>query len=360
MQLLKASILFILIIHTFAVHGESTAELKGEPLKVAVYISPPFGFFTPDSLLTGFSIELWEDIAKELDMEYQYFPTDMEGLLGGIVDGAYDMALGAITITPLREELVDFTHALNPSGTGFAVSLEDKKSSFLIVWKPILINLLRLMGILFIGIMISGILVWLVESRCNSALKHERRIMNPGEGIWWAIVTMSTVGYGDKVPLSYPGKAIAIIWILTSILLVALFTAKASSIFTVSNLELQINSESDLRNCRVGAAIKSSGEEYCIHRNIQYYPYSTIEEAIDDLLRENLDAVVSNIPVLKYLKHSIYRDQIEISPKYLLHNNMGIALPQGSPLKESINRVLLQKVSEPNWKSLMEKYLGDY
>ena len=170
---------------------------------------------------------------------------------------------------------------------------------------------------------------------------------------------MSTVGYGDKVPLSRIGKVIAIVWIFTSIILVALFTAKASSIFTITKMEFEIKNEADLRQSRIGAASKSSGEEYCIRRNIQYYPYETVENAIEDLIRGNLDAVVSNVPVIKYLKHHIYHEQIEISPRYLLHNNMGIALPHNSEFKEPINRVLLQQVSEPNWKAVLEKYLGE-
>lgn len=329
------------------------------PLKIAVYISPPLGMILGDSTYTGLSVEIWEEIAKELDVDYRYYPTDMEGLLVGLQEGKYDLAIGAITITPYREESVDFTHAVNPSGTGFAVAHASEKSAFLLFWKPILINLLQLLGILFIGIVISGFLIWLAESRFNPNFKHEKRIMGLGDSLWWAIVTMSTVGYGDKVPLSRIGKVIAIAWIFTSIILVALFTAKASSIFTVTKMEFEIKNEMDLRQSRVGVAIKSSGEEYCIRRNIQHFQYETVDEAIEDLIRGNLDAVVSNIPVIKYLKHQKYHNQIEICPRYLLHNNMGIALPPGSNLKEPINRVLLHQISEPNWKSVIEKYLGE-
>jgi ABC-type amino acid transport substrate-binding protein len=331
-----------------------------ETIRVAVYVSPPFGIINADSTYEGLAVEIWDEIADELNLNYSYYPTNMEGLLIGLNDGTYDVAIGAITITPHREKIVDFSHALNPSGTGFAVSSHNYRSSFSAYWRPITTSLLRLLGMLFIGIVIFGLLIWIIETKLHKKTSHEKRIGNMGESLWWAIVTMSTVGYGDKVPLSRLGKTVAVIWIFTSIILVALFTARASSIFTITELDLKIQSESDLRNSRVGVAINSSGEEYCIRRNIHYYSYPNVEEALNDVTNGYLDAVVSNVPVLMYLKNTVFKDQIEISPQFLLKNNMGIALTPGSQLKEPINRILLQKVSEPNWRANIERYLGKY
>ena len=50
-----------------------------------------------------------------------------------------------------------------------------------------------------------------------------------GESMWWAVVTMTTVGYGDKYPTSGGGRIIAIVLMYSSLVLVALFTATISS-----------------------------------------------------------------------------------------------------------------------------------
>ena len=350
----------ILFLFPLLIGSYLTFSAEDDVIRVAVYISPPFGMLAPDSTFEGLAVEIWDEIADEIGLDYKYFPTTMDGLLKGLNDGTYDAAIGAITITPHREKLVDFTHAVNPSGTGFAVSAHNFRSSFATYWQPIALSLIRLLGMLFIGIMFFGVLIWIVETKLHKKSNHDKKIGDMWESLWWAIVTMSTVGYGDKVPLSRSGKGIAVIWIITSIMLVALFTARASSIFTITELELQIQTESDLRNSRVGVAVNSSGEEYCKRRNINYYPYPDVEKALDDVTGGYLDAVVSNVPVLMYMKNTTYQDQIEIAPQYLLKNNMGIALTPGSPLKESINRVLLQKVSEPNWRDNIERYLGQY
>ena len=52
-----------------------------------------------------------------------------------------------------------------------------------------------------------------------------------GDGIWWAVVTMTTVGYGDRYPVTTPGRVIGVVLMFSSIVLVSLFTATVSSIF---------------------------------------------------------------------------------------------------------------------------------
>ena len=52
-----------------------------------------------------------------------------------------------------------------------------------------------------------------------------------GNGVWWAIVTASTVGYGDIAPSTLPGRLIAIILMLTGIGLVSTLAASITTYF---------------------------------------------------------------------------------------------------------------------------------
>lgn len=56
-------------------------------------------------------------------------------------------------------------------------------------------------------------------------------ISDPWEGIWWAWVTVTTVGYGDIVPVSTAGRLFGAILILMGIGLFSLLTANFSAFF---------------------------------------------------------------------------------------------------------------------------------
>lgn len=56
---------------------------------------------------------------------------------------------------------------------------------------------------------LAGILVTYIESFSPNA-----KIKNVFDGIWWAVVTVTTVGYGDFVPVTFAGRILAIFLIL--------------------------------------------------------------------------------------------------------------------------------------------------
>jgi voltage-gated potassium channel len=59
----------------------------------------------------------------------------------------------------------------------------------------------------------------------------EPNIQSIWDSIWWAVVTMGTVGYGDKYPISIGGRIVALMLIVFGVGLMSLFTATIASIF---------------------------------------------------------------------------------------------------------------------------------
>ncbi|WP_299367477.1 transporter substrate-binding domain-containing protein [Winogradskyella sp.] len=330
-----------------------------DTLQVAVYDSPPFGIKSNSGEVEGLMVELWEDIAKDLDLHYEYHVTDMNTLLTGLNNKTFDVGLGAISITPQREKLVDFTQPVNPSGTGIAVSKSHISESALQKWMPIFINLLELIILLLLMLLVSAIIVFLIEKHYAKGEHTERNIETIADGLWWSAVTMTTVGYGDKVPRSKAGKILGIIWIFTSIIFFSLFTANASAQLFHSKTKSNINSIQDLRNVRVTAVANSSGAEFLKRELIEYIPQTTLNNAIEAVLSGKADAVVSNLPVLKYHNRIHHNEALMLSEAYLVRNNMGIALKDESPLKEQIDLILLQKITEPKWQQAVYKYIGE-
>jgi voltage-gated potassium channel len=71
------------------------------------------------------------------------------------------------------------------------------------------------------GVLVGG---WLI-----STLEPER-FDHVGEGAWWAITTITTVGYGDLVPATAAGRAVAAGLMLLGFAALAFVTATMASI----------------------------------------------------------------------------------------------------------------------------------
>ena len=56
-------------------------------------------------------------------------------------------------------------------------------------------------------------------------------IKNFGDGIWWAITTVTTVGYGDKFPTTMEGKVLAVGLMIVGISLMGVITASVAAWF---------------------------------------------------------------------------------------------------------------------------------
>jgi len=65
----------------------------------------------------------------------------------------------------------------------------------------------------------------------------------PADGIWWALVTITTVGYGDYTPVTAPGRIFASVLILAGVVLLSLVTANLAAYFVEKEVEKDVEKE---------------------------------------------------------------------------------------------------------------------
>ena len=338
----------------FAQEGEGS----GRPLIVGTKVAPPFAIKGEDGRWRGIGIELWQGIAEDLGVEYELRETDLEGLLTGLEDGSLDVSVAALTVTAPRETRVDFTHPFYSSGLGIAVPSGGTAG-----WLHALRGLVRprflavvgsLAGILFVA----GLLVWLFERRRNPE-QFGDGVHGLGSAFWWSAVTMTTVGYGDKAPVSAGGRAVALIWMFASVIMISGFTAAIASSLTVARLGAKVQGPDDLPRARVATVTGSTSEAYLVQRFLRHESFDTLPEALGAVAGGEADAVVYDAPLLRYFTQRQEGAGLEVLPQTFEPQLYAIALPQGSELREPINRALLRRVSGPEWKTVLDRYLGN-
>lgn len=75
----------------------------------------------------------------------------------------------------------------------------------------------------------------------------EANIADGQDAVWWSVVTITTVGYGDKYPVSVEGRIIAVVLMTAGIGLFGTFTAFVASWFLASGEKKQEDSLAEIR-----------------------------------------------------------------------------------------------------------------
>ena len=120
--------------------------------------------------MSGASVDLWRRVAGEMEWHYQLIPvSDMETILGGLEQGRFDAAIGAITITPQRAARVDFSYPAHRSGVAIALKKETGPMFALVSYGTAVSELAPLIAITLAILILIGIAMWIVEQRARLA-----------------------------------------------------------------------------------------------------------------------------------------------------------------------------------------------
>jgi len=84
----------------------------------------------------------------------------------------------------------------------------------------------NLLIVVFIMVLIGGALVFLAEVKKNHSMFSDFF-----DAFWWAVVTITTVGYGDKYPITATGRILALFLMLMGVVTTSILSGTIASIF---------------------------------------------------------------------------------------------------------------------------------
>lgn len=355
--LLILLIIFLSLTSAIALHAQDSPDEQTAPLKVYTSAVPPFVIVEPDRL-AGFSVDLWKEIAFRAELEYEWVVVDrFTETLENVENGEADVGLPFV-ITAKREQVMDFSHPFFVSGLR-VMTIKEQIRPFRNVFSAIFsLDVLKLFAAFFFLIVIVANIVWFFERRTNS---HFPKGYFAGlwEAIWWAAVTVTTVGYGDRVPLGKVGRIFGLFWMVAGLFLVANLTAGVTAHMTVMELQGQNKRLEDMAKSTVATIADTTAEEFLIRRGIKYITATDLDEAHQMLLDGRAEGVVLNAPVLNYYVQQHGNGDLEVIGETFEEEFSGIALPIGSPYRETINQALLSIFEDGTFDEIYRKWFGE-
>ena len=314
-----------------------------EELTVGIKEAPPFVIVEDGEEPRGFSVDLARQLAARLDpareIRFVVHP-DLTSHLAAVAAGEVDMGISATSVTAEREARMDFSHGYFRDALDIVVPESDGGFS---LWDAVRDSGVPdvLLG-LVLFVLIAAHIVWLVE-RGRGGLK-KGYLAGVGEGVWWTIVTMSTVGYGDLVPKTAIGRVLGVVVIFAGIILFGIAVASLTAAATAQSLDTPVRDVSDIRDERVMALRDSIATRELEQRAVRVDAVADLQAGLAGVRAGKAAAFVHD---RSQLLHALQRDSsgLVLVNKPFAMQDYAVAFPLGSPLRKQVN-IALQQLTE--------------
>lgn len=334
------------------------SSAMAEKLVVGVAGSPPF--VTEDYPLDGLSIRVWKEMALKQGWEYDLirYPSVAE-LLQSVANDEVDVAVGPISITSQRANLVEFTQPYYRADLGI-LSHSDKRTTWEMVKPFVSQNFIYALGILLTILTVVGGLVCLAERKANPE-QFPPGLAGLGNGMWFAIVTMTTVGYGDRSPVTPLGRLLTSVWMLIATISFSTLTAGIATALTLSTLtRSDISKPGQLADHRVAVIAGSTGSEAAQQFGAQLVLTNSLPEAIQLIKTGRAEAVVFDYPALRYyLQHEKEVHGLKLAETHFNKQDYGFAVRLHSHMAHEMDVELLGMLESGRLEEIEEQWLAE-
>jgi len=328
-------------------------------LRTGVVAIPPLFMKTPDGDWSGLGVDLWKAVARIMGakIEFREYPSG-QLLIEALEHNEIDV-IPSMVVRERFEPFMDFSQSYAKSGLAIAVPVERAGYR----WVHVLAGMfseqvLKAVAFMLVVSFAAGVVVWAFERRRNSEMFGGGTLEGIGHGVWWAMVTMATVGYGDKAPRTLGGRFTAFLWMIFSIVFIASFTANITTSLTLDELKGNVRGFGDLFHARVGSVSGSEATAFLAKQGITVIPFTTFGEGLQAVAERRIDALVQDEHILKYQVKSDYPGRVRVLPGTYDEYFVSIALQEESPLRKKINRALLKFMGTEEWTALMNRYFS--
>lgn len=351
--------LSVLIILSCTVYGQNNTE-TGVKRQMTVGIAGTPPFVTDTTADEGISTEIWQSLATKLGWKCQleYFD-DVPHALQALESGKVDVVAGPVSITSARAEKVKFTQPYYQSSLSI-LSRTDVPSFWERV-SPFFSTRFFIAVVVFLFILgCVGALLWLAEREHNPDQFPPEPARGIANGMWCAIVTMSTTGYGDRSPVTFWGRIIAGSWMVVSIIFATTMVAGIASTLTLTGMNTSVIATADALSGKKAAVVPGAPAEAFVKQyGAKTVAIESLQQGYDMLKTKQVDAVVYDRPQLLYFLQQHRDESVAVSTAEYVRQGYGFALPLHTTLVHRVNVTLLQLKESGKVDRIVNEWLGN-
>jgi polar amino acid transport system substrate-binding protein len=337
--------------------GGYAAETAPEPtLRIAVMERPPFATRVGEQW-SGLVPDIWSAVGRRSHLRVEYVPVKPESVAAQLAAGAIDVG-PPTTISAGGIRATAFTPPILATGLA-TLTMEERDWN----WRAELSRLGHsgvfrvLVGIVFANLLV-GFSLWAIERRRNPANFGGKPAEGVASGIWCSVATMMTVGYGDRVPITWLGRVLCFMMMLSGLIITSLFTAAATSSLTVAHLQPRVHSASDLKHVVSAAIAGSPGEEYLRRHAFPVLVVPDMAAARQALAHGDAVAFVHDrIELRAAFDHQPGR--FIILPLNLQEEFFAFPLTANRETQRRVNIALQEFIDSDEWDRIDAAYLGE-
>ena len=328
-----------------------------DPTIVGIKEAPPFAFKDSKGKWMGITVDLWKEIQSKNTTEFQLQEMTLDKLLIAIDRADIATGIGAISILNEREKKFDFSIPYFDTGLALATRTEYENNT----WNYLgtLGKIIKALIPWVLLLLVVGVLIWLIERKINEDQFHKPLGEGVGSGIWWACVTMTTVGYGDKTPKSFVGRIIAVFWMFSGIILISSLTATITTSMTLDRLDDQIGTLDDLKNQKTGVAESTAAARFLQDRGVTHNIFPSLDEGRAALSNGKINVLVHDEPIMKHVIAQKYSGTLQVLDIILDKQLYAFPSQDNAIILEQINLGIIEAMESGKLESLIQRYLPE-
>ncbi|XP_064105620.1 LOW QUALITY PROTEIN: glutamate receptor ionotropic, kainate 2-like [Macrobrachium nipponense] len=359
-------------------------SLQNKTLIIASVLASPYTMLretsepmTGNDRYEGFCIDLMHEVSELLGFNYTFKMADdgrhgkfvkklerWDGMIGELLDQKVDLAIGDLTITYEREQVVDFTMPWMNLGISILYRKPTKKPPNLFSFlSPLSLDVWLYMATAYLAVSLLLFVLarfspyeWTNPHPCDNSQDklNEFSLLNC---LWFCIGSLMQQG-GDILPRAVSTRIVAGMWWFFTLIMISSYTANLAAFLTVERMESPIESAEDLaKQTRIKYGSLYGGSTWNFFRTSKMPTYQRMfsfmesqnpsvytksnEEGVKRVQKgDGQYAYMMESSSIEYITER-YCDLTQVGGP-LDSKSYGIALPPGSPYRTLINSAVLK------------------